>query len=251
MSNNVLNVKEMKEILHKGTFNYSIDQIKIRFTKDVAKSSVMGTNIISLVNKENDILTNLSDQDEVEFNIMDPMTNIRPILELVKDDSINIEVSDEKIALKKGRFRSNIHFCDPHIIQEMNRKPKDININHTMQLNDENMESVDKIIKTCIKLRFKKIYFGVEKGILFIETTDRTNKFSNKLKYELEKSGSSDFVMCFDNKLISNLVKVMGSDYESFSFDFSYLEEHEIGRISAKKNDLSEVYYLMSEKENV
>lgn len=251
MANNTLNVKETKDFLHKGTFNYSIDQIKIRFTKDNAKSSVMGTNVISIINKDNDILTGLSNEDEVEFNIMDPMTNIRPILDLIKDDSVNVDVSDEKIALKKGRFRSNIHFCDPHIIQEMNRKPKDIDINHTLKLDDENMESIDKIIKTCIKLRFKKIYFGVEKGILFIETTDRTNKFSNKLKFELEKSSSSDFVMCFDNKLVSNLVKVMGSDYESFTFEFSYLEDHEIGRISARKDDDSEIYYLMSEKENI
>lgn len=251
MANNKLNVKEIKDFLHKATFSYSIDQVKIRFTKENVSSSVIGTNVISLINKDNNILSGLSNEDEVEFNIMDPMTNIRPILDLIKDDEIDIDVSDDKIGLKKGRFKSNIHFCDPHIIQEMNRKPKEIDVNHSMKVDDENMESLDKIIKTCTKLRFKKIYFGVERGIFFIETTDRTNKFSNKLRYDLDKSSSSDFAMCFGNTLISNLIKVMGSDYEEFTFNLSYLEDHELGRIEAKKNDGSETYYIMSEKENL
>lgn len=251
MANNILRVQGLKDFIHKATLNYSINQLKIRFTDSDVKSSVMGTNVISVISKENDILTGLSKEDEVEFSIMDPMTSIRPILDLISDDEINIDVSDEKIILKKGKFRSSIHFCDPHIIQEMNRSPKELDINHSMKIDDDIMDSINKIIKTCIKLRFKKIYFGVEKGIFFIETTDRTNKFSNRLKFDLEKSKSNDFFMCFSNTTISNLVKVMDKEYEDFTFNFSYLDEHEIGRVSVEKSDGSETYYLMSEKENL
>lgn len=251
MANNKLKIQEMKEFLQKATFNYSIDQIKMRITKNKISSSVIGNNIITSINKSNSILTNLSDKDEVEFNIMDPMTSIRPILDLISDEEVDVIVNDEKISLKKGKFRSNIHFCDPHVIQEMNKKPKDLDINHSMIIEQDILDSINKIIKTCVKLRFKKIYFGVEKGILFIETSDRTNKFSNKLKYNLEKTNSKDFIICFSNTSISNLVKVMSKDAEDFVFKFSYLEEYGLGRIIAENKDKSEVYYLMSEKENI
>jgi hypothetical protein len=193
----------------------------------------------------------LSEQDEVEFNILDPITSIRPILELINDDEIDVIVSDEKITFKKDKFRSSIFFCDPHMVNEIRRKMKDIDVNHSSKIDEEFIGSINKIIKTCIKLRFKSIYIGVEEGMLFIETTDRTNKFANKLRYELQKSASSDFVMCFSNSVITNLVKVMSDEYEKFNIDLSYLENEEVGRLVSYKDDGTESYYLLSTKENI
>ena len=46
-----------------------------------------------------------------------------------------------------------------------------------------------------------------------------------------------------------NLMAVIGSDYDNFSFSFSFIEDVELGMLFANKSDGSEKYFIMSRTE--
>jgi len=85
--------------------------------------------------------------------------------------------------------------------------------------------------------------------VFSIETADKTNRFSNGLKFELTRmSDVPDLSICFDYKNFINLMAVINGDSENFTLEFSYVEEQEMGMVYAGKNDGNEKYYLMSKE---
>jgi hypothetical protein len=114
-----------------------------------------------------------------------------------------------------------------------------------MNIDDDFMESFNKIKK--IGSKFGKIYFGVSDNQLYIETSDKQNRFSNGLKIELSDVVHDDLSMCFDFKNMTNVISILDG---VFTCKFAYVAEQELGMLFIGNEDGSEKYYLMSRRDN-
>jgi hypothetical protein len=243
----ICNVSNFKRLIQKATVNFSIESLQLNLDKDRVKTSMAspGSLVISILNVENDILTDV--KGELQFNFNDPANEIVPYLNLIDGENETVlKVSEEKVSLLTGKQMSHIFFCSPQIVSVLNRtEPKgNFPVFHSFSIDQEFEKVFDKIKK--IGARFNKIYFGVDKGTFYIETADKTNRFSNSFRNDLGEVKYTDVSLCFEYKNVVNLMSIIGG--EEFKVDFYYLPESLLGMLKAT-NDDGECYYLMSQKE--
>jgi hypothetical protein len=91
--------------------------------------------------------------------------------------------------------------------------------------------------------KFNKIYFGVHDNTLYIETSDKQNRFSNGLRIDLDDVEYEEMSMCFEFKNVTNLMSILDGE---FTCQFAYVAEQGLGMIFVGNEDNSERYYLMS-----
>uniref|UniRef100_A0A6M3ITD0 Proliferating cell nuclear antigen PCNA N-terminal domain-containing protein n=1 Tax=viral metagenome TaxID=1070528 RepID=A0A6M3ITD0_9ZZZZ len=247
-----INIDNFKTVLKKSTLNHNIDNVQLVFTDKTVKSRMISSSrdAISILNIDNNILMGIKKDEEIQFNFIEPSQSLIPFLNLIDDDEANIKIHNEKIVIISGSQRSNIHFSSPNIISVFTQdSPKEgIEYFLELKLTDDFIANMIKIKK--ISSRFKNIYFNVENGMFSMETTDKTNKFSNGMKFDIVNiSDIKDLTICFDQINIMNLMAVIGSDYDNFSFSFSFIEDVELGMLFANKSDGSEKYFIMSRTE--
>ena len=239
-----INVTNLKSVLTKATLNNSIENVQFKFNKDgKVVSNMISTNrdAIVMLNVDNDIL-----QSDVDFNFINPNKSLTPFLNLLDQDEVNVKVSDSKIVLIDGNQKLNIHFCAPQVVSVFEGEmDMDIEAFYIMEIDDVFIDAFNKIKK--IAPSYGMVYFSVEDGSFFIETTDKSNEFSNGLKIELTKKlKCDDLNLCFDYKNFNNLITVINGDADEFSLEFFYIKDHVAGMLQAKKEDKSETYALMS-----
>ena len=249
-----LNAKLFKEILKKATLNYSYETVQLNFKKNSVKSGMIAstqdsTVIINL--PYNNILPEMKDNQDFSFNFNDPNSDLLPLLSLVEDDeNAQIEVSGEKIVLISGNQRCNIHFCSPEIVRVFTREqPKDnIIYFYSEQLTDAFMVDYNKIKR--IGAKFGKIYVGVRDKMMYMETTNKQNMYSNSLNFDIVRKDMSDFFMFFDYKNIVNAFSVLGDEeYSNFKLSFHYSKEQDLGLMFLGNNENSEKYYIVSKRD--
>jgi hypothetical protein len=245
-----LNVVEFQNVLRKSTFNFSIETANLNITEGrIASSMINKYNTgITIIDIENKAITEMEDVKEMVFNFMDPDQNLMPFLNLIDVPEVRLKVFEDKIAIFVGRQKQTIHFCTPQkkrmFHSEATLRSQEYFAN--MDLADGSFFEMWSKIKK-VGTRFGKVYFNVEKENLTVESTDKTNKFSNSIKFILSKlEGVSDLSLCFEFTDIANLMKIIGMD---FSFGFSYSDDHGLGLLHASKEDGSENFFLMSKKE--
>ena len=124
----------------------------------------------------------------------------------------------------------------------------DVEYFKTIQLDDDFIEAFNKIKK--IGSKFNKIYFGVADDVLYIETSDKQNRFSNGLRIDIDEVEHNDLSMCFEFKNVVNLIAILNGEYTEFTCRFAYVEEQELGMMNVTREDNSEIYYLMSRRDN-
>jgi len=240
-----INVVNFKDVLKKATLNFSIGSVQLVFEDGKIKSSMISEsrNAIVVIHVDNDVISG----DGVEFNFSSPSENLVPFLNLVDEEEVDIEIRTEKIVMRDGRQKQSIHFCSPTIVSTFGSRAAREGTTYftAIEIDGRFVDMFSKIKK--IGSRFGKIYFTVDNGKLFIETTDKTNRFSNNLKFELMSVGSDDLTMCFDYTDFSNLMSVIGNR-EDFKMHFAYVEDQEMGMIYITSSDDSENYYLMSKE---
>ena len=243
-----VNVENFKNILRKATLNFSISSVQLQLNQLKISSRMISENrdCIVILDVDNDVM---AVSDEHEFNFSEPNQQLMPFLNLIDDDEADIDVHSEKIVVKNGRQRSNIHFCSGQIVSVFGTDAAREGIESflTLDIDDGFNDAFAKIKK--IGSRYGNVYFNVEDGVFSIETADKTNRFSNGLKFELTRmSDVPDLSICFDYKNFINLMAVINGDSENFTLEFSYVEEQEMGMVYAGKNDGNEKYYLMSKE---
>lgn len=246
----IINTSKFKEFLKKATINYCIDSIQLNLTKDKVKSKMItsASDAISILDVPNEILPEMRSTDTIVMNFSEPSTSIVPFLNLIDDnEESSLDMKDEKIVLVQGKQKSNIFFCAPQVVNtfEADEPRADINYFYEMNIDDDFMESFNKIKK--IGSKFGKIYFGVSDNQLYIETSDKQNRFSNGLKIELSDVVHDDLSMCFDFKNMTNVISILDG---VFTCKFAYVAEQELGMLFIGNEDGSEKYYLMSRRDN-
>lgn len=249
----IVSTSELKSFLKKATLNYCIESVQINLTKDNVSSKMISSasDAIALLNLPNVILPEMRAQDSLTMNFSEPNTNIVPYLNLIDDnEETTIQIRDEKITLIQGKQKSNIFFCAPQVVSvfEADSPRSDIEYFHEMDLDDTFMEAFNKIKKVGSK--FNKIYIGVNDGVLYIETSDKQNRFSNGLRIDLCDVEYDNMSMCFEFKNVVNLMSVLNDSYSEFKCRIAYVAEQELGMIYIGNEDDTERYYLMSKNDN-
>jgi len=248
----LINTSELKTFLKKATINYCIDSVQINLTKALVTSKMISaaSDVISLLKLPNEILPSMKATDTLVLNFAEPNTNIVPYLNLIDDDvETTIAIKDEKITLIQGKQKSNMFFCSPQMVNvfEADSPRADIDYFKVMDIDDDFIESFNKIKK--IGSKFNKIYFGVLDNVLYIEASDKQNRFSNGLRIDLCDVTYDNMSMCFDFKNVVNVMSVL--DMVDFTCHFAYVPEQELGMIYIGNENESEKYYLMSKNDGV
>lgn len=241
-------VDEFKNVLAKSTFNFSIETTNLNVTSDRIKSSMINryNTGITVLDIENKAITEMGEMEFV-FNFLDPDQFLMPHLNLIDENEVTLKVLENKIQLFVGRQRQTVHFCTPQnkrmFHSEATLKSSEYFANLSLA-DGMFFEMWDKIKK--IGTRYGKVYFNMKNGNFLVESTDKTNKFSNSMLFTLSKIDIEDLSLCFDFNDVANLMKIINMD---FSLNFSYDSDHGLGLLHADKEDDSEHFFLMSKKE--
>jgi hypothetical protein len=243
-----LNIENFKEVLKKATLNFLIESIQLKITKDtiISKMISQSNDGIAILNIKNEIITDMKKTDEFTFNFLEPNQTLIPYLNLA-DEQTTIKVQDEKIVLTTGRQKSNVFFCAPQVVRVFTSDSlrDDIQYFKDIEIDDGFIQTFNKIKKIAPK--FGKIYFNVYDKMLSIETTDKTNNFSNGVLFDIDDAEYDNLSMLFDYKSIAGVMNIVG---EGFTARFAYVPEQEMGMIYFSKEDGTEKYYLMSKQDS-
>lgn len=232
-------------MLKKSTLNFLINNVELKFRDGKIKSEMKSGNdsSISILNVNNNVLNT---NDDIDFYFSEPSTNVVPYLNLFDAEEVEIELFDNKIVLKDGNQKSILNFCSPTIITKFgtNSVRSDVDWFYNEKINSEFVESFNKIKK--IGSKFQKIYFEIKDKEFFIETSDKSNEFSNGLKFKIMNIDYDNLILSFDYKDVVNIMTVINGEFENFFMKFAYKKEQEMGMMYVESVDESEKYCLLS-----
>jgi hypothetical protein len=242
-----LYVDNFKDILKKATLNFSIDNVNIGITEDKVVSRMINNdkNAIIFIDRENDFIE-IPEDKSFDFNFSEPQAQLVPFLNIIDNNEVHIDISDEKIVITDGTLSTKVFFCSPTIVNIFgSQNAREIDSFLDIDIDEDFYRSYLKIKK--IGAKFGKVYFTVKNGKFYIETIDKSNTFSNGLSLELiDNVEEEDLTMLFNFK---NFVDLMTIIDVNFKFKFAYLKDQQMGMLSVISNDESEKYYLMSQEE--
>ncbi len=221
-------------------------QLKINNDKVLAKMRSANNSIVVYLNTYNNVI--VSDMsDEIELNFDEPNSKVIPYLALIDSETIDVTVDDSKIALKDGKHKTNLHFCMSSFVTTFTGQEPNTQTFYELPITEEIANGFDKISRVAGK--FEKIYFTIKDNKFIIETTDKTNRFSNGINIVLGDIDHKDINICFDFKNFKAVLKCIEDDIFEFTSKFTWVEEQEAGMVLFEKNDSSEKYYLLSKVE--
>lgn len=199
-------------------------------------------NILIFLNIKNEMITGIKENESIKLNFSEPNTNVKPYLDLLDNNEEDIVLTEDFLKINKV---VKLHFDDESVISifKKNSLQKTIEYFKSFDIDENFITNYEKIKK--IGSRFGKIYFSVENNKFFIETCDKTNMYSNKVKYQISNIEQDDLSLCFDYKGFTNVMGLI-DDISNFSIKFSYVKENKLGLLYIEKKDLSEKYFLMS-----
>jgi hypothetical protein len=251
---NKLNAPMFQDLLRKGTLNYSIDNIGMRFDSKTFRIGMRGESSILIIKGANDVITGIKDTDEWVLNFNEPTKNVKAYIDLAEpdtNDQVDITMKNEKVIISSGNQKSQLFFCSEHLISVFEKAGPKVLGEPVCEftLNDDFIDTFNVVKKVASS--FGKIYFTVTDGELFMEATDMTNSFANGLKIKVGISEYDDTIICFDFKMMNNIMTILNGDAVDFTFRIGHIKKSNSGLISFVKNDDTEKYYLLSTRENM
>ena len=236
-----INLNEFKDVLKKGTMNYIIDSIGLSIDKERIKCNMISSDHSALLflDMPNNVIEGLA--SEVVLNFSEPNNKVKPYLEIMDEVTVPITITDNKININK---QLKINFDDESVISVYGKdNPKnEIKFFTSLNVDDGFMLNYKKIQK--IGSRFGKVYFVIEDNKLYIESTDKTNSYSNSVKFFIADVKHENLELCFKYKNFVNLMSLINVD--EFDIKLSYVKDKKLGLIGLFKKDESERYFLMS-----
>jgi hypothetical protein len=240
----LVNVEKLKEVIWKSTVNYLISSVQLNVDDKQIESSMLSdqNDVISILKLENNgIFTGVN--DEFSLNFTQPNIEVKPFLDLLDDEEVEFELKQNEMILNK---QCTLCLDDPSAVSTFNGKNIEDNVEFFTKLNvDENFNQYFNKIKK-IGNRYGKIYFILDKKKLYIETSDRKTRYSNKLRFLLsDKVDFDNIELCFD---YTNMVKLKSVINNDFTMQITYIEDQELGGIYCENLDTSEKYFISSMK---
>ena len=244
-----INIEEFKTVLKKATINNIIKTVQLKFSDGKIKSSMISddNSSISILNIDNNVLNTT---DEVDFNFSEPAQEVIPYLNIFDNNEVEIKLYKNKILLKDTNQQTNINFCSPMITTLFGKTDvkKDANWFFETEIDEDFIKAFNKIKK--IGPKFRRVYFEIKNEKFIIETTDKTNEFSNGLKFYLADAKKiKNICLCFTYNDIASVMSVINDDFEKFKIKFTYNEVQELGLLYIYSLNNFEKYCLFSIRE--
>ncbi|MFW6046876.1 MAG: hypothetical protein ACOCP4_03710 [Candidatus Woesearchaeota archaeon] len=120
-----MNVTELKKVLRKSSINYLIPSVSLKFQngKVVANSISSDNNSIVFMNTDDKVLKN--ENEEIELNFSEISSNLKPYLDLIKDDEADVQLSENKMVIKDSEKKKfDIFFCTKEFTNEFSGEDK-------------------------------------------------------------------------------------------------------------------------------
>jgi len=240
----LMNVEQFKNFVNKATLNYYIDSVQLNYDpdKDVIWSKMISASseAATILSIPNNIFSDI--KEDIQLNFCNPKTELKPFIELIDDEEVMLKLHKNKVVVNNNL---KLHFDDPSVISVFNSDGPldDIEYFTEITINNNFINNFKKIKK--IGNRFGKVYFTVSDNVLYIETMDKNNSFSNGISFEIGNVDYKDLSMCFNYNILVNLFNVLGDEYNEFTLKLAYIEEKEGGMIYVCRGD-QERYFLMS-----
>ena len=238
-----INVNNLQEVIKKATLNYVIPSVHLNISTNnvTSKMRSQSRTVVIALNLPNDVITDLP--DNVDFNFDEPNVNVKPYLNLIDSDICNITVNEAGLKLKDGRHKTDLFFCMPSTVTTHTGDLPQIPSFFEMALNDTVKAQFDKIRKIAGK--FEVVYFTVKDKKFIVEATDRTNRYTNGISFELADVDYHDVDICIDYKNFNALLQVIDDSFTDFTAKFTWMDSAEAGMVSFEKNDDTEKYYIL------
>ncbi len=237
-----INVNNFKNLMKKGTVNYCIENVKMTFTPQKAISAMRGTDLISCVKMENNVLTGLKRQDEIDFCFVNPLSNVLPYLEILRGDAVDTKIESNYIEMTELPHVVKVTLFNPNVVTpfELDRTP---NIDFFVDFNpgEDFINFLDKTKRVCATSG--RIFLGVKAGHLYLRAGIAPNELGSEIKLNLVETGFMEVELNFNYKSFINLIGLLSSE---FTISCAYDDDRELGMIRAANADSSETYYLMS-----
>ena len=243
----IINVEQLQEVIKKATLNYVIPSVQLKADNEKITTKMRSVNntVVVYLDLKNEAINEI--QGEIELNFDEPNMKVKPYLNLIDSETINAIVTDDKLTLKDGRHRTNLHFCMSSFVTTFTGQEPNIPAFYELELTPEVGEYFDKIRKVAGK--FEKVYFTVKDKKFSVETTDRTNRFANGINFELGEIDHDDIDICFDFKNFNAVLQCINENLNNFTAKFTWVDAQGAGMVLFENNDSSEKYYLLSKLE--
>jgi hypothetical protein len=243
-----INIKNFKDVVTKSTLNFSIETLQLRFS-DRIKSDMINSNgtSISILDVENNVLNT---NEELTFNFGDPNNNLIPFIALFDNDEVDLSLTDLFMKFKDGEQITKVGFCSDTAVKRLGTDDvKDVDWFYTMPIDQNLIDQFDKIKK--IGSRFGKVYFSVDNNRFFLETADKTNRYSNGVKFKLADIEMQDLSLAYVyNDMVNFFHCIQMNLDKNFTLKVSYDNEQELGCVYAFSEQNNEKYALIS-RENL
>jgi hypothetical protein len=242
-----INIKNFKNVLTKGTMNFGIETLQLRFKDGKIKSNMLsrtGTSI-AILNVENNVID--VENEELVWNFFEPATDVIPFINLIDSETVEMSLTDLFIKIKDGETTTKIGFASENAVRRLGTD--DVQNDEwffEMPIDIDFIKLFEKIKK--IGSRFGKVYFVVKDKTLYIETSDKTNMYSNGYTVKLaEQLDMPDISLAYVYTDMVNFFHCIEMDLDkNFILKIEYKDEQGLGCIYASSEKGEEKYSLIS-----
>ena len=243
-----INIKNFKDVITKATMNFSIETLQLRLGRRIESDMINGNGTsISILNVENNVLDT---DEELVFNFGDPSNNVIPFIALFDNDEVELSLTDLFMKMIDNEQITKVGFCSDAAVKRLGTDDvKDVEWFYEMAITQDLIDQFDKIKK--IGSRFGKVYFAVDGNRLFLETADKTNRYSNGVKFKLADIEMEDLSLAYVYNDVVNFFHVIEMNLDKgFTLKISYDDEQGLGCVYAFSEESQEKYALIS-RENL
>jgi len=243
-----INIQNFKDVVTKATLNFSIETLQLRFGDRIQSDMINGNGTsISILDIENNVLDTA---EELVFNFGDPSNNLMPFIALFDNDEVELSLTDLFMKFKDGQQITKVGFCSDAAVKRLGTDDvKDVDWFYDMAIDQTLIDQFEKIKK--IGSRFGKVYFTVDQNRLFLETADKTNRYSNGVKFKLADIEMPDLSLAYIYNDMVNFFHCIEMNIDKgFTLKVSYDREQGLGCVYAFSEQSNEKYALIS-RENL
>ena len=251
------NVQKFKNVMVKGTLNYCIDCLQLKFQENRIRTAMVSSqrSVVTSLDIPNDGIVGVTENDEITMNFFQPSQKLFHF-DLIEEETAHMKIDDEKLTLLLGGGKDTQHilFTSESSLKHNILKKSlqdDFPYFHSMNVTDELIHGSFEAIKRG-GAQYGKFYVVIRNGDLFIEAADASNSKADKTT-RIIKEGIEDIhdlSICFDLKnfiALSSVIELAKeTEKKDFIMKFAYIEEREGGMIHVLSDDKTEQYFLLN-----
>jgi hypothetical protein len=243
-----INIENFRNVITKATLNFGIETLQLRFSDRIKCDSINqnGTSI-SILDVENDVLDT---NEQLTFNFGDPSNNVIPYINLLKKTEPELSLTDLFMKFIDDNHSYKVGFVSDAAIKKLGTDDvKNVDWFFETEIDQQMIDNFEPIKK--IGSRFGKVYIDLDTKRLFINTTDKTNRYSNDVKFKIADLDMDDLSLAYTYTDMVNFFHCIEMNIDKkFTMKVSFDQEQGLGCLYAHSEAGDEKYALIS-RENL